>query len=218
MTALVNPAAAVLVVLGGLISLLISQPWKNLAAGLKGLRFIGMAGSEAKLRDVLTRLASEVRAKDSLALEQAVTAAKEPFLRNALKLCLDDGDPEELRGLLERRRGGYRQSFEESGHCWECLANAFSAWGLIGALCGLLFAAAHCAEPDTMPPYASFSLCSALYGSVLSGAVTLPLAARIRAGAAVRLRRYGMIITGLASIQSGDSPQKTALLLKTPEG
>jgi len=196
---------------GALASMLAAFPLSKAFSRIKSLKTATRASHIKSDALLLSQLAVDARSTKTVAFEDASNEVTEPFLREALLLAAGGLDAETLRNLLVFILQEKREQFEEAERFWSFAAAAFSAWGMIGALLGLMLTASGSRFADSG---LVISVASATLGILISQCVALPIAVRMNSNAKKALHRMRMIIEGLTSIKAGDVPHITETKLK----
>ena len=203
---------AMAVVAGGaLAATLAAFPLSKTIPRIRGLKTAARASHIKSDALLLSQLAIDARSTKTVAFEDASKDVSDPFLREALLLAASGLDAETMRNLLVFILQEKKELFEEAERFWSFVAAAFSAWGMIGALLGLMLTASGGRFADSG---LVISVASAALGILISQCVALPIAIRMNSSAKKALHRMRMIIEGLTSIKAGDVPHITETKLK----
>jgi len=207
---------AIAVVAGGaLAATLAAFPLSKTISGVRGLKLASGASHIKSDALLLSQIAIDARSSKTVAFEDASNEVTDPFLREALLLAASRLDAETLRNLLVFILQEKKEQFEEAERFWSFTASTFSAWGMIGALLGLMLTASGSRFADSG---LVIGVTSAALGILISQCLALPIAVRMNSRSKKALHRMRMIIEGLTSIKAGDVPHITETKLKIFSG
>ena len=131
---------SIVIVLGGaFIAVLVAFSPLSIISGFTVLKM--RAGSQDQIKSdaaLLKRLAIDTRSSGTLAMEEASKGVTDPFLREALFLAAGGIDTDSLRDALTLNMSIQGAKFEDIKRFWQFMVTAYSVWGMIGALTGLV--------------------------------------------------------------------------------
>ena len=104
---------------------------------------------------------------------------------------------------------------KEGKAIFEQLGMFAPAFGMIGTLIGLVQMLANLSDPSSIGGGMAIALLTTFYGSVIANLIALPIAGKLKARSDEELHSREMIIEGIMSIQSGDSPRIVQEKLKS---
>lgn len=216
-TMFIDVPSVLMVVGGSIAALFISFPMGNVAGMAKVMKKAMFYDAEDPT-EVITKMvgyAERARKEGMLALEEDSESEPDKFLAKGLRLAVDGTDPQLLSRImetdlsaLEARHGEGRALFDQLG----ALAPAF---GMIGTLVGLVQMLANLSDPSSIGAGMAVALLTTFYGSVIANLVAIPIAGKLKARSEEEMHSREMIIEGIMSIQSGDSPRIVQEKLKS---
>lgn len=159
--------------------------------------------------------AERARREGMLALERAAETEEDPFLRKGLRLAVDGTDPQLLEKILQTDIEQLEARHKEGRRLLEAGGAYAPAFGMIGTLIGLIRMLANMENPASIGPGMSVALVTTFYGVLLANVLFLPLAGKLAARSEEEILRREMVVEGVLSIQSGDSPRIVAEKLRS---
>jgi chemotaxis protein MotA len=208
--ALVNIPGFMIVVVGTLGAVMISQPL-NVMIGLP--RFIlkaflgGARHNSAETVDLFVTMADKARREGLLALEADVDKIHDAFTRKGVQLMIDGTDPELLREIMEIEAESMKHRHEGNFAALEFMGGIAPTIGVLGAVMGLMGVMAHLNEPEHIGPGIATAFVATFYGVFTANVLWLPLANKLKNNSRHELHALNVVIEGLMSIQSGDNPR-----------
>lgn len=173
---------AMLIVCGGtLAAAMISFPMSHLFEAVKILfkKVLGNPGVKPQeLINEFVRL-SEGYKSDPQFLAKNLTASTYPFLREALELIVEGGVPfEEMDHILDKRAEIIFLENEEESHTFKSISRFPPAFGLLGAVMGMISLMQDLGSPDSFKqigPAMAMAMVATLYGIALANFVFIPV-------------------------------------------
>jgi chemotaxis protein MotA len=163
----------------------------------------------------LVMFAEKARREGLLALEKDLATVDDPFLKGGLELAIDGLDPDlvasmlkmELTFLMERHRRGQGM--------FRAMGKFAPAFGMLGTLIGLIQMLRSIEDPSTIGPGMAVALITTFYGTLIANLICLPLAGKLETISEHEVMVKELVIEGIRSIQSGDSPRVVERKLKS---
>jgi chemotaxis protein MotA len=160
------------------------------------------------------RYADIARRDGILALEKVTGEIRDPFLLSGMQHAIDGLDPDVIQQLM-RTELEYMSARHERGIRLLRQAGAYApAFGMVGTLIGLVVMLANLKEPGAIGPAMAVAIITTFYGASIAYLVALPLADKLTLKHGEEMILREMMVKGLASIQSGDSPRVVEQKLK----
>ncbi|WP_042275347.1 motility protein A [[Clostridium] dakarense] len=202
-----DPASIAITIGGSFAAVLITFSSDDLKKIIKILKtsFTSHNIYKIDLVDQFKELSRKVRKDGVLSIEEAVGEIEDSFLRKGLELVIDGLDPDTIKEILELEmleiEGGYNKG-SKIFKVWGTYAPAF---GMIGTLIGLIQMLADMGSPDDIARGMSVALITTLYGALLANIVLNPVGFNIQNKGEKEIEYREMMLTGIMSIQDGDS-------------
>lgn len=208
--ALVNLPGFMIVVLGTLGAVMISQPMSVMVGLPKFLMKALMGGkghNSAETVDLFVSMADKARREGLLALEADVDNIHDPFTKKGVQLMIDGTDPELLREIMEIEADAMKHRHEGNFAALEFMGGIAPTIGVLGAVMGLMTVMAHLDQPEHIGPGIATAFVATFYGVFTANVLWLPLAKKLQNNSKHELHALNVVIEGLMSIQSGDNPR-----------
>ncbi len=176
-----NEHAAIIVCGGTFAAALVSFPAKLLLKVSKVFlnRFSGKGASpHIKVVEEIITLAKG-HYSDPQFLTNAIPSIKNPFLKEVIQLQLDGGMSDgKIDVIIRKRAEVHLVRYEADSHVFKTLARFPPAFGLLGAVLGMVALMSNLGSPDSFQsvgPALAVSLVATLYGIALANFVFVPL-------------------------------------------
>ena len=215
--AFVSPASAMIVVGGGIASVMVSFSLSNfLRAGKIMLKaFLHKQQATQKLIDDLVGYAEIARRDGILSLENAINDTDDPFITTGIQMAVDGTDPELIEQIMNNELEAIAERHDTGKAIFDSLGKYAPAYGMIGTLVGLVVMLMNMDDPSAIGPGMAVALLTTLYGSMVANMIALPIADKLGQRNEEELTMKTIIIKGVMSIQSGDNPRIVEQKLKT---
>jgi len=224
LTALVNPAAILIIFLGTIASVTIAFPMVEIKKVPKLFGIIFKEKNLAQEKELIlqfSELAQVARKEGLLALEAKVHDVEDPFLKHGLGLAIDGHSADYIREVLnedidamEERHSSGAQIFSQAGTYAPTL-------GVLGAVIGLISALGNMDNSDELGRAISAAFVATLYGIFTGYVLWHPFANKLRRKSQHEVMKKEMMVEGILSILEGEAPrvieQKLASYLPASE-
>jgi len=178
------------------------------------LAFFQPLPSAGKIIADFRRYADIARRDGILALEKVTGEVTDPFLLQGMQHAIDGLDPDVIQNLM-RTELEYMSARHERGiQLLRQIGQYAPAFGMVGTLIGLVIMLANLREPGAIGPSMAVAIITTFYGAAIAYLFALPLADKLAVKNSEELILREMMVKGLASIQSGDSPRVVEQKLK----
>lgn len=162
--------------------------------------------------DQLAILAQLARKDGLLSLEEKANEQSDPFFKQAIMLIVDANDPDKVRGILTNDIERMVARHDDVASMYEKAAGISPAFGMLGTLVGLInmLKGMDVTAGDSASSIGgdmSTALITTLYGVVLANIIFSPIASNLRTRDEEEVLCKMIIIEGIMSIQSGESPK-----------
>ncbi|SEP79958.1 chemotaxis protein MotA [Solimonas aquatica] len=208
-SALVGPAAFVIVIVGTLAAILLHTPGAVFKRGMKMVRWVFLPppqDGEALIARILEWSAT-ARKQGLLALEGLVEAEPDPFIKKGLQMLVDGSEPDTIRNVLETELDAHEHMDNAGAKVWEGMGIYAPTLGIIGAVMGLMAVMKNLTEPEKLGHGIAAAFVATIYGIASANLFFLPIAAKLKAVVAEQSRTKTMVIEGLIAISHGENPR-----------
>lgn len=215
---------SMLITIGGTISAtLITFPLPKVKAVFAVTKKVLNAGSLdiSPWYQTLIDLATVARRDGILALEDRLEGIADEFLKRGLQMLVDGNPADSVSSILEMEI----QNMEDRhgiGHAmWKSMGSLAPAFGMIGTLIGLINMLQNLDDPSKLGGGMATALITTFYGAFVSNLFCIPIQGKLEQRTAEEVHLKRMLLAGILSIQSGDSPrvvgEKLEVYLSPPE-
>jgi len=203
-------SAALVIVLGGTAGAVIVQsPSRVFARGVRMAKWIVLPPEFAP-RDMIAailRWSHSARKEGLLSLEQQADLATDPFARKGLQMLVDGADPEKLREAMEVEVISFEEYHRQAARIWEAAGGYSPTIGILGAVLGLIHVMENLSDPAKLGSGIAVAFVATIYGVGLANLVFLPVANKLKVLIAQQVLVREILVDGLVSIASGESPR-----------
>lgn len=210
--------SSVLIVLGGTISaFMVSYPLDKLKSSLKIIKkaFIKETYDLDSTIEQLGELSLIAKKSGLLALEKNAKDLDNKFLKKSILLIVDGVDPKVIEKMLTLDVNNMITRHNEGIGMMKTLGKLSPAMGMMGTVIGLIAMLKGLDDPSTIGPAMGVALITTLYGSLLANMVYIPIAGKLKYKSDKEVMYKLLIIEGILSVQSGESPLMIKEKLKT---
>ncbi len=215
-SALVNPAAFVIVAVGTLASIMLHTPKGTFmhALGLSRLIFKPPMLEPEAVIEKIVGWSNKARKEGLLSLESVVEQESDPFDRKGVQLLVDGTEPELIRQILEVEVATKEQFDMQGAKVFESMGIYSPTLGIIGAVLGLMSVMQHLADPSQLGHGIAAAFVATIYGIGFANLLFLPMSAKIKAAVQEEVHIKELMIEGILSIAQGENPRNIEIKLK----
>jgi len=207
--ALLSAAAFMIVVVGTIAAICVQTPigvmkhalkisgWVIRPPPLDGLRLI------KKMVD----WSNIARKQGLLGLEPVLNSEPDEFVKKALQLVVDGGEPESIRAVMEVELNTREHADTMAAKVWEGMGIYSPTLGIIGAVLGLMAVMQNLADPSKLGQGIAAAFTATVYGIGLANLFFLPIANKLKGAIASQTQVREMVIEGMLSIAQGENPR-----------
>lgn len=224
LSALLNPAAFMIIILGTIASVMIAFPMSELA---KLGKLFKMVFSEQKLTpreeliEKFMEWASITRREGLLALEAKVDEIEDAFLRNGMRMIIDGNDQDLVRDVLLEDIAATEDRHKAGALIFTQAGTYAPTLGVLGAVVGLIAALADMSDMGKLAHAIAGAFMATLLGIFTGYVLWHPIANKLKRMSKQEIQIRLMMVEGLLSIQSGVSTiainQKLSVFLTPTE-
>ncbi|HLS20083.1 MAG TPA: flagellar motor stator protein MotA [Bacillota bacterium] len=222
--ALLNPAAILIIFAGTAAAVLIAFPASTIKTIPKLMTVIFKEvdrKNKAEIIQQFTHWAHLTRREGILILEQEIEKTEDPFLKSGLRLVVDGQPPDFIRDVMLEKVGAMEERHHTGAEIFTQAGTYAPTLGVLGAVVGLIAALGNMEDMAILGAAISAAFMATLFG-IFSGYVLWhPFASKLRKKSSEEVQEKRMIIEGLLSLTSGESPrtlqEKLSSYLSTEE-
>ncbi len=205
----IDPPAIMMVLGGGLAVALVGFPIKRVLSLVPIVLKLFFRPSEnpAALIHQLTKLAEIARRDGLLALEKKANEIENSFIALGVQMAVDGIKPEIVEEIMRTEIKSMSARHQEGKKVLETIGRCGPAFGMIATLLGLVMMLGNLSNAESIGPSMAVALVGTLYGAVTANLICIPFAEKLACLDQEEVTTKEIILHGVLSIQSGDSPR-----------
>ena len=207
---LLNPAAAIIIIIGTMAAVMNSFPKKEF---LNIPKVLGALFREKKGEDasaVISQLVemSQISRKNGLlSLEQLVSDMPNKFMQKGLSMIIDGTEPAYIREVLEIEIDAMEERHRLGAMFFTTAGGAAPTLGVLGAVVGLIGALGNLEDTEKLGHMIAGAFVATLYGIFLGYVILHPFASRLKRKSHEEINIMYLMLEGMLSLQSGENPK-----------
>ena len=205
----VDPPAIMMVIGGGLAVALVGFPAKQVLALVPIIKMIFFRKAEKPMELIqqIVKLAEIARRDGLLALEKKAGEIENAFIALGVQMAVDGIKPEMVEEIMRTEIKSMAGRHAEGRKVLETIGRCGPAFGMIATLLGLVMMLGNLSNADSIGPSMAVALVGTLYGAVTANLICIPFAEKLACLDHEEVLIKEIILEGVLSIQSGDSPR-----------
>ena len=213
----IDPPAIIMVIGGALTVALVGFPMKRVLAMAKtiGKLFFYKPENPAHLIEQIVKLAEVARRDGLLALENKAKEIENPFIALGIQMAVDGIKPETVEEVMRTEIESMQARHHEGKKVLETIGRCGPAFGLVATLLGLILMLGNLSNAEAIGPSMAMALIGTLYGVATANFFAIPMAEKLGCLSHEESLIKEIIVRGVLSIQSGDSPRIVQQKLNT---
>jgi chemotaxis protein MotA len=207
-SALANPAALLIIILGTIASVGIAFPLKDITNVPRLLKII-FTEKEERLVDVIKQfsdLALLARRDGLLAIETKLEEIDDPFLKSGLTLAIDGQSPDYIRDVLSEEIEAMEERHSTGALIFTQAGTYAPTLGVLGAVVGLIAALGDMSDTEKLGYAIAAAFVATLLGIFTGYVLWHPFANKLKQKSKKEVKQKQIIIEGILSILEGQSP------------
>ena len=153
------------------------------------------------------------RQRGLLGLEDEASREKDPYVKKALQLLIDEGSPKTLRRVLETDLILSEQRDQDAVKFYESMGGYAPTIGIIGAIMGLIYVMRNLADPTELGTGIAIAFIATIYGVAIANLILLPIASKLTLYINQQSQLKELVIEGAIYIADGENPRSIELKL-----
>lgn len=212
---LLNVPAALIVFGGTLGAAMLQTPFHSLKRALSMLSWVISPPVIDHKRYIqrISNWAKISRQKGLLGLEDEAGKEKDPYVKKALQLLIDEGSPKTLRRVLETDLILCEQRDQNAVKFYESMGGYAPTIGILGAIMGLIYVMRNLADPTQLGTGIAIAFVATIYGVAIANLILLPIANKLTLYIHQQSHLKELIIEGVIYIADGENPRSIELKL-----
>lgn len=212
---LLNGPAAIIVFGGTIGAALLQTPIKSLNHALGLLSWI-IKPPEIDYKKTIQKISNWAkisRRKGLLGLEGEAVREKDPYIKKALHLLIDNGSPVTLRHVLESDLIILEKTDHSAVKFYTSMGGYAPTIGIIGAVMGLIYVMQNLSDPTQLGAGIAVAFVATIYGVAIANLVLLPIANKLTLYVNQQAILRELIIEGAIYVADGENPKSIELKL-----
>jgi chemotaxis protein MotA len=207
LSALVNPAAYLIIFGGTLAALFVSFPLSEIKKIPKLIK-IAFGGAERlpnkpEVIAMFTQWATTARKEGLLGLEKEIADMEDPFLKHGMELIVDSMDPDFARDVLVEKINAMQERHRKGALIFSQAGTYAPTLGVLGAVVGLIAALGNLSDIDKLGHSIAAAFVSTFLG-IFSGYVLWhPICNKLKLISKEEVQIREIMVEGFLSLQEG---------------
>jgi len=208
-SALLNPAAFVIVIGGSFGAVMIQTHWKTFTKALKILGWVFRPPVQPMQDGVskVTAWSHLARREGLLGLEQSLDKSIDPYILKGLNMLVDGNEPDAIRSAMYVDLDVTARELLKASKVYESLGGYSPTVGIVGAVLGLIHVMGNLANPELLGAGIATAFIATIYGVGFANLIFLPIYHKLRAVISDKSQYMEMIIEGISCIAEGENPR-----------
>ncbi|HYH04170.1 MAG TPA: flagellar motor stator protein MotA [Bacillota bacterium] len=207
---LLNPAAAIIIIIGTIAAVMNSFPQKEF---LNIPKILGALFIEKKKQDcvgileLIVQMAQQARKEGLLSLESSLNTIENRFLQKGLGMVIDGLEPDYIKDVLELEIEAMEERHRAGATVFSAAGSYAPTLGVLGAVIGLIGALGNLEDTEKLGHMIAAAFVATLYGIFIGYVVCHPISSRLKRKSHEEVATMNIILEGVLSIQRGENPK-----------
>ncbi|MGZ9815472.1 flagellar motor stator protein MotA [Peribacillus simplex] len=209
-TALINPAAIVIIIVGTIAAVVTAFPLSELKRLPKIFKILFFEQKLTKPEDLIktfSEWAVIARKEGLLALESISDQVDNTFLKNGLNLAVEGQSADYIRDILAEEIDAMEERHLSAAAIFSQAGTYAPTLGVLGAVIGLIAALGNMADTEALGHAISAAFVATLMGIYTGYVLWHPFANKLKRKSRQEVRIKEMMIEGILSIIEGEAPR-----------
>ncbi|GIN84844.1 motility protein A [Heyndrickxia sporothermodurans] len=210
LSALVNPAAFLIIILGTVAAVTIAFPTSEIKRVPKLFRVLFKESkhmSEKEIVHLFSDWAQVARKEGLLALEAKLIEIDDPFLKNGLSLAVDGQSADYIRDVLSEEIEAMEDRHQAGAAIFTQAGTYAPTLGVLGAVLGLIAALGNMADTELLGHAISAAFVATLLGIFTGYVLWHPFANKLKRKSKQEVKMKEIMLEGVLSILAGEAPR-----------
>ncbi|WP_026908884.1 flagellar motor stator protein MotA [Paucisalibacillus globulus] len=208
LTALINPAAILIILAGTVASVMIAFPSSTLKKIPALFKILFTEKKEQTVEDLIgqfSEMADVARKEGILSLEAKIIDIEDPFLVSGIQMAVDGQTPEFIRDVMLEKIEAMENRHQEGAAIFSQAGTYAPTLGVLGAVIGLIAALADMSDITALGHAISAAFVATLLGIFTGYVLWHPFANKLKQKSKKEVEIKEIIIEGVVSITAGES-------------
>lgn len=213
---LLNPAAAIIILIGTTAAVMNSFPRKEF---LNIPKVAGVLFREKKNEDPcqiikqIYEMAQTARKEGLLSLEQTIQNMDNEFMKKGLTMVVDGLEQGYIKEILSIEIDNLEERHRLGASIFTTAGGAAPTLGVLGAVIGLIGALGNLNDTEKLGHMIAAAFVATLYGIFFGYVICHPFASRLKRKSHEEVNCMKIVLEGILSIQSGENPKSIEVKL-----
>lgn len=209
-TVLLNPAAAIIILVGTTAAVMNSFPKNEFLRIPKVLgALFREKGNEDPVEIVkqIIELSNATRRNGILSLENTIQSMENKFMKKGLEMVVDGVEPEYISEVLSIDIEAMEERHQSGALVFTTAGGAAPTLGVLGAVIGLIGALGNLNDTEKLGHMIAAAFVATLYGIFFGYVVCHPFASRLKRKSHQEVANMNIMLEGILAIQVGMNPK-----------
>ncbi len=213
---LLNPAAAIIIIIGTIAAVMNSFPRKEF---FKIPKILGVLFREkkrenpAEMIEKIAELSQTARKDGLLSLESVIQNIDNKFLKKGLGMVIDGIEQEYITEVLNSEIDSMEDRHRAGASIFSTAGGAAPTLGVLGAVIGLIGALGNLNDTEKLGHMIAAAFVATLYGIFFGYVICHPFSSRLKRKSHEEINTMRIMLEGILSIQAGENPKSIILKL-----
>lgn len=207
LSALVNPAAYLIIFGGTIAALFVSFPLSEIKKVPKLIKIAFGGGkklpSKIEVINMFTQWATIARREGLLGLEKETDTVDDPFLKQGMELIVDSIDPDFARDVLLEKINAIQERHRKGALIFSQAGTYAPTLGVLGAVVGLIAALGNLSDMDKLGHSIAAAFVSTFLGIFTGYVLWHPICNKLKLISKEEIQIREIIVEGFLSLQEG---------------
>lgn len=214
--ALLNPAAAIIILVGTTAAVMNSFPkneFLNIPKVLKALFRENTQFDSVAVIETIVQMSHTARKEGLLSLEHTIHDIENPFMQKGVTLVIDGMENDRIREILEVEIENTEERHRANASIFSSAGSYAPTLGVLGAVIGLIGALGNLSDVEKLGHMIAAAFVATLYGIFIGYVLCHPISTRLKRKSSVEIKSMQLILEGVLALQSGENPSNIQLKL-----
>jgi len=207
---LLNPAAAIIIIIGTIAAVMNSFPKNEFLRIPKvfGALFRDKGNEDpVAIVEQIIELSNVTRRNGILSLENTIQGMESKFMKKGLEMVVDGIEPEYISEVLSIDIESMEERHRSGALIFTTAGGAAPTLGVLGAVIGLIGALGNLNDTEKLGHMIAAAFVATLYGIFLGYVVCHPFASRLKRKSHQEVANMYIMLEGILAIQVGKNPK-----------
>ncbi|WP_432506830.1 motility protein A [Kineococcus arenarius] len=177
--------------------------------------FLGKPKNAGETVGVIVQMAERARREGLLALEDAIKAVDDEFLRDGLQTAIDGTDPDELYEILTAQIQAKKAADKQAAKIFGDMGGYAPSVGICGTVISLTVVLANLSDAAALGPMIAGAFVATFWGVASANLLYLPIQSRLVRLSGLEAAQMELVVEGILAIQAGSNPRSVAKKLES---